>query len=151
VDLGCGTGLVLAHFIGQFSGGLGLDISPKMLAAAARRQLPGVSFQEGSAFELTRFADEAGAVLSRGVLLSHYGESWAPVLFEQVHRVLAPGGFALLDFLNAEARHLFTSNPENKTYFPPEAVALLGKQMGFRRSRIVGESMHRVRMVLLER
>ncbi len=40
VDLGCGTGLVLAHFLGFFAAGVGIDISPRMLAVAARRRLP---------------------------------------------------------------------------------------------------------------
>jgi SAM-dependent methyltransferase len=150
VDLACGTGLVLARFIEQFAEGLGLDLSPRMLAVAARRHLPRTRFQEGNGFELARFVAEAGAVLSRGVLLSHYGERWAPVLFREIRRVLVPGGFALLDFLNAEARRLFPSNPDNKTYFAPEVMESLGKQAGFGGSRVLGGQAHRVRMILLE-
>jgi SAM-dependent methyltransferase len=151
VDLACGTGLVLARFVGQFAEGLGLDISRRMLAVAARRRLDGARFQEGNGFELARFATGAGAVLSRGILLSHYGERWASVLGRQIHEALGPGGFALLDFLNADARDLFACNPPNKAYFTPDRVVSLGREAGFRTSLVLGEPAHRVRMVLWER
>jgi SAM-dependent methyltransferase len=152
VDLACGTGLVLAHFIDRFAQALGLDISQRMLEMARKRQLPRAQFRAGNCFELSGIVSDAGAVLSRGILLSHYGEKWAPVLFRQIHAVLAPGGgFALLDFLNAAARHLYASNPENKTYFHAEPLAALASQAGFRRSTILGEPQRRVLCILLER
>jgi len=151
VDLGCGTGLVLARFAGQFAEGLGLDLSPRMLEVAARRQVAGVRFQEGNAFELGRLVSGAGAVLARGILLSHYGWRWAPTLFDHLHQALAPGGFALLDFLNAEARGAFACNPYNKTYFAPEHMERLAGEAGFSRCCVLGEPAHRVRMILLER
>ena len=52
VDLACGTGLVLAHFVDRFGRALGVDISPRMLAAAAARRLPRVELLQASCFEL---------------------------------------------------------------------------------------------------
>jgi SAM-dependent methyltransferase len=152
VDLACGTGLVLAHFIGRFAGGVGIDLSPRMLEMAQRRRLPTAQFLLGNCFELARLAPRAGAVLSRGILLSHYGRKWAPALLGQVRETLVPdGGFAMLDFLNASARHLYPSNPENKTYFRADELELLGNQCGFRRASTLGEPERRVRLLLLER
>jgi len=152
VDLACGTGLVLAHFIDRFAGGLGIDISQRMLEMARRRQLPRAQFRAGNCFELSGLVADAGGVLSRGILLSHYGQKWAPVLFRQIHAALAPeGGFALLDFLNAAARQRYPSNPENKTYFHAEPLAALASQAGFRRSTLLGEPQRRVLCILLER
>jgi SAM-dependent methyltransferase len=152
VDLGCGTGLVLAHFIGRFAAGVGIDISPRMLEMAQQRQLPAATFLLGNCFELARLAPQAGAVLSRGILLSHYGRNWATALFGQIRETLLPdGGFAILDFLNASARHLYPSNPENKTYFTAEELELLGSEAGFCRVTALGEPQRRVRLLLLER
>jgi len=151
VDLGCGTGLVLARFIGEFAEGIGVDISRRMLVAAEQKRLPRCRFLEGNGFELARFVNGAGAVLSRGILLSHYGDRWAAVLYREVHDALVPGGFALLDFLNADARSLFPSNPANKTYFSSEQMERMGRDAGFAVSRALGETGHRVRIILLER
>ena len=41
VDLACGTGLILAHFVDRFERVLGVDISPRMLAAAGNQPVNG--------------------------------------------------------------------------------------------------------------
>ncbi len=151
VDVGCGTGLVLASLLGYFAEGLGLDISARMLAVARQRGLPRARFAEGNCFELGQCVQQAGAIVSRGILLSHYGTRWAGVLLGQVHAVVGEGGFALLDFLNASCREQFAERPENKTYFTAEEMAALTMEAGFAHFHILGEPWHRVRMLLLER
>jgi len=141
VDLGCGTGLVLAHFLDRFAAGVGIDISPRMLALASRRQLPHAQFLAGNCFALARHVAGAGAVFSRGILLSHYGRRWASLLFRQIRQTLLPErGFAILDFLNAAARDDYDSNPSNKTYYRTEQVEKMAKQAGFRHVAILGET-----------
>jgi SAM-dependent methyltransferase len=150
VDLGCGTGLVLAHYIDRFAAGLGMDISGRMLAAAARRNLSRTQFVAGNCLELARHVSGAGAVFSRGVLLSHYGHRWARVLLDQVRQSLRPdGGFAVLDFLNAAARGKFPSNPENKTYFDAAEMESLARNVGLGHARILGEPERRVLMIVI--
>ncbi len=152
VDLACGTGLVLAHFLDRFAGGVGVDISPRMLALAARRRLPHARLVEGSCFELAKHVAGAGAVLSRGILLSHYGRRWMPLLLQQVRRSLtAEGGWAILDFLNAATRCQYASNPENKSYFHGEEIEAAARRAGYRRVHILGEPQRRVLAALLER
>jgi len=176
VDLGCGTGLVLAHFVDRFERALGIDISPRMLAVAAARRLPRVELLQGSCFELDRAGSEergagskekssnppllaarsplcpAGAVFSRGILLSHYGERWAVPLLRQICEVLVPDeGFAILDFLNARARSGFPTNPDNKTYFMAEQIGSYAKAAGFRQGSILGAPERRVLLLLAER
>lgn len=152
VDLGCGTGLVLDRFSGRFSAATGVDISPRMLAAAARRKLPRTRLIAENCFDLAAHVAEAGAVLSRGILLSHYGPRWAPVLLDQVRQVLVPdGGFALLDFLNAEARDQYACNPENKSYYRADEMESLGRAAGFRAVSVLGEPKRRVLTLLAGR
>ncbi|MGA2621812.1 MAG: class I SAM-dependent methyltransferase [Thermoguttaceae bacterium] len=152
VDLACGTGLVLAHFAARFERAVGVDISPRMLAAAAARRLPRVELLEASCFELAGRIAPAGAVLSRGILLSHYGPRWVLPLLRQVCAVLTPeGSFAILDFLNARTRHDYPANPDNKTYYTAERIAAQAEEAGFRRWTILGEPNRRVLMLLAER
>jgi SAM-dependent methyltransferase len=152
VDLGCGTGLVLERFISHFAAGLGIDISEKMLQIARGKNLAAAEYRQQNAFELAGTVSCAGAILSRGIFLSHYGFRWAPVLLKQIHQSLAAdGGFALLDFLNADSRGLYPCNPPNKTYFNPIQIAAMGRRTGFRRCRILGKPTRRVLLALLER
>lgn len=152
VDLACGTGLVLAHFAGRFNRAMGVDISPRMLAAAAARNLSCVELIQASCFELAGRICSAGAVLSRGILLSHYGHRWAVPLLRQVHEILtADGGFAILDFLNALTRYDYPANPDNKTYYTAEQIQARAEEAGFRRSSVLGEPNRRVLLLLAER
>ena len=152
VDLGCGTGLVLAQFVDRFAGGLGIDISQRMLAVAARRQLPHTRLAVGNCFTLAQHVSDAGAVLSRGILLSHYGPRLAPLLLQQIRQVLVPdGGFALLDFLNAAAQDSYATNPDNKTYYHRQQMELMASEAGFRRASVLGESNRRVLLILAEK
>jgi SAM-dependent methyltransferase len=150
VDLGCGTGQILAHFIDRFASGVGVDISPEMLAVAARRQLPRTRLVTGNCFDLASEVLGGGAVLSRGILLSHYGPRRAPLLLEQIRRCLIPEGFALIDFLNASARHLYPSNPTNKAYFEGREIRQMARDAGFTWGIILGEPNRRVLMLLAE-
>jgi SAM-dependent methyltransferase len=151
VDLGCATGLVLAHFVGRFAEGLGVDLSSRMLSIAAQRRLPRTRLVEANCFELSRHVSGAGAVLSRGVLLSHYGRCWAGPLLTQVRQALLPGGgFAMLDFLNAAAQRRYPGNPNNKTYYEAAEIESLAKQAGFQRVAILGEPERRVLLLLAE-
>jgi SAM-dependent methyltransferase len=152
VDLACGTGLVLAHFANRFRQALGVDISPRMLAVAAARQLPCVDYLEASCFQISGRIAAAGAVLSRGILLSHYGNQWAVPLLREVRETLVPnGGFAVLDFLNALTRHDYSANPDNKTYFTPEQMLVAAGEAGFSQPSILGEPTRRVLLLLVEK
>lgn len=152
VDLACGTGLVAAHFVDRFQRAVGVDISPRMLAVAAARRLARVEFLEASCFELAGRIAGAGVVLSRGILLSHYGRRLAAPLLGQVCGILSPdGGFAILDFLNARSRGDYAANPDNKTYYTAEEIQAEAVRAGFRRATILGEPDRRVLLLLAER
>lgn len=151
VDLACGTGLVLARFVDRFARGQGIDFSAEMLAVAEGRQLARAEFRQGNCFTLAGLVSEAGMVLSRGILLSHYGRRLVPVLWDQIRRALRPeGGVAMLDYLNAAARHEYPASPENKTYYDAAEMEGLASAAGFRRATTLGDSRRRVRMILAE-
>jgi SAM-dependent methyltransferase len=151
IDAGCGTGLVLANLIPAFAWGVGVDISPEMIRLAAARRIPHARFLVSDCFRLDRINAKAGAVVSRGVLLSHYGQTQGQELLRTAREALVPAGFVLFDFLNEESRSKQVHVPEDKTYFTREQVLAMAQQAGFNRIRICGSKERRVLLVLAER
>ncbi len=151
VDLGCGTAQVLNELIPFFGDGIGVDISEKMLERARGRNIPRTTFVCANCFDLSRVIGSARAIVSRGILLSHYGRSAAKELIGEVFNSLMPsGGFAVLDFLNKESRHLY-STPENKAFFSGQEVSTIARSVGFDKVVVLGSVERRNRIAYLER
>nr|WP_306955979.1 class I SAM-dependent methyltransferase [Streptomyces sp. B4I13] len=103
-DLGCGPGRTTARLASLGLDVSGLDLSESMLAIA-RRENPGIRFEQGSMLELD-FPDGAldGVVSYYSSIHTPLDE--LPALFAGFHRVLAPGGHLLLAFqVGDEPRH----------------------------------------------
>jgi predicted TPR repeat methyltransferase len=143
LDVGCGTGLVLSELISRFAWGIGIDISSKMIATARAKNLK-AKFIVGDCFEISKLCPKAGAVLSRGVLLSHYGAQAGESLLRAAHDALLPGGFMLFDFLNETGRHKALHAPEYKHYFHRTAAQALARRAGFAHVTILGRGARRV-------
>lgn len=95
-DLGCGPGRTTARLASLGVDIFGLDLSESMLAVA-RRENPGLRFEQGSMLDL----DIPDGTLAGA--LSWYSSIHTPVdelpaLFAELHRVLAPGGHLLVGF-----------------------------------------------------
>ncbi len=150
IDAGCGTGLVLEAVLSAFAWGAGVDISEGMIRVARKKCLSRAKFFVGDCFRLAAFCPKAGAVFSRGVLLSHYGRKSGELLLRAGKKALLPGGFLLFDFLNRAGRDSSLHAPENKTYFAPLEVSAMARYAGFRKVRILGHASRRVRMVFAE-
>jgi predicted TPR repeat methyltransferase len=148
IDAGCGTGLVLAEVLPSFAWGLGVDISEKMIAAAEQKRLRNVRFLQGDCFQLGTISSKAGAVFSRGVLLSHYGPDQGELLLKAAKSALMPGGFVMFDFLNAAARGRHVHEPENKAYYDDKSILLLAQRAGLVGAKTLGEPARRVRLLL---
>ena len=96
VDVGCGTGRLLARLRGAFPGAtlIGVDASAEMIAVAARKDaLAGVRLLEASAASLPLDDGSCDVVVS--TISFHHWENQAGGLRE-VSRVLRPGGHLLL-------------------------------------------------------
>jgi predicted TPR repeat methyltransferase len=148
IDAGCGTGLVLAELVTAFDWGIGVDISPEMLRAATAKGIARARFVAGDCFRLAELCPRAGAVVSRGVLLSHYGRLQGRALLESAVEVLLPGGFLLFDFLNDLGRRNYPRNPEDKTYYTPEQASALARESGLKTVTIRGDAERRVLLLL---
>lgn len=151
VDAGCATGLVLAGIVSGFAWGVGVDISPQMIRRAQAKVLPHTTFLVGDCFDLAATCPKAGAVVSRGVLLSHYGPEQGRSLLVSARSCLVEGGFVLWDFLNRTGRSKYQHVAETKSYFDAEEVCALAGQAGLRQITVYGEPERRVRMLYAER
>ncbi|MFO0680916.1 MAG: class I SAM-dependent methyltransferase [Sandaracinus sp.] len=94
LEVGCGTGLVLARIAPVAERAVGVDLSPGMLAKARER---GLEVHEGSATALPFEAESFDVVCSFKVL-AHVPD--LPQALREVSRVLRPGGIALLELYN---------------------------------------------------
>jgi SAM-dependent methyltransferase len=95
-DLGCGPGEVTAHLAALGLDACGLDLSAAMLAVA-RRNHPGLRFEQGSMLDLP-FPDGSLAGALSWYSSIHTPDERLPDLFAELYRVLAPGGHLLVAF-----------------------------------------------------
>ncbi|MFE4048679.1 class I SAM-dependent methyltransferase [Streptomyces sp. YIM B13518] len=95
-DLGCGPGAVTAHLACLGLSVFGLDLSEGMLAIA-RREQPGLRFEQGSMRNLD-LSDGALAGVVSWYSTIHTPQDELPAVYAEFRRVLAPGGHLLLAF-----------------------------------------------------
>ncbi|MES1242200.1 MAG: class I SAM-dependent methyltransferase [Acidobacteriota bacterium] len=104
LDLGCGIGRFSAALGPRLRQVHGIDISPKMIAAARRRcaHLPNVRFSRSSGHDLSRFADASFDLVLAADSFPYIfqgGPDLVAIHFLEIARVLRPGGdFVLLNF-----------------------------------------------------
>jgi len=104
-DLGCGPGHVAAWLAGQGIAAVGIDLSPGVIAVG-RRDYPEVEFREGDLLALPAAHGEFGAAIAFYSII-HLEPGELSRAFEEIHRVLRPGGLVLVSFhIGSEARHL---------------------------------------------
>lgn len=94
LEVGCGTGLVLAKLVTVAREAVGVDLSPGMLSIARAR---GLDVREGSATALP-FDDASFDVVCSFKVLAHVPD--IDLAMREVVRVLRPGGHAILEFYN---------------------------------------------------
>jgi SAM-dependent methyltransferase len=133
-DLGCGTGRITAYLSGLGVPVFGIDLSPGMLAVA-RASYPGLLFAEGSMLELDLPDASAGGVLAWYSTI-HVPDAQLPRAFAEFHRVLRPGGHALLGFQAGDGRLELSEalgHPVDLVFQRrrPEQVARLLEDAGF--------------------
>ncbi|MFJ8112619.1 class I SAM-dependent methyltransferase [Streptomyces sp. NPDC096132] len=103
-DLGCGPGRTTGFLASRGLEMSGLDLSESMLAIA-RRENPGIRFEQGSMLQLDLPDGQLAGVVSFYSSI-HTPVDELPALFAEFHRVLAPGGHLLLGFqVGDEPRH----------------------------------------------
>lgn len=105
VDLGCGSGVLLAALIEAGYAGVGVDVSAALLELA-RETAPAAALVHGSAWDVD--LPECVAVTAIGEVLCYLGEEGAEPpglepLFGRIAAALRPGGLLLFDLIVAGA------------------------------------------------
>jgi SAM-dependent methyltransferase len=104
-DLGCGPGHVAAWLEANGVRAVGVDLSAEMVGIG-RREYPGVEFRDGDLLDLPAADGEFGAVVALYSVI-HLEPAELPRAFEEMRRVLRPGGRALVAFhIGDEVRHM---------------------------------------------
>ncbi len=104
-DIGSGPGHVTARLHDLGVPVFGVDLSPRMVALA-RRAHPELRFHVGSMTSLDLPDETLGGILALYSII-HVPDSGLSTVFEEFHRVLAPGGHVLLGFQTGpEDEHL---------------------------------------------
>ncbi|GAA2549850.1 class I SAM-dependent methyltransferase [Pseudonocardia hydrocarbonoxydans] len=96
VDVGCGGGRITAHLHALGVDASGIDLSPRMVDLA-RAAHPGLRFSVGSMTDLA-LPDASVRGLLAYYSTIHVPDDELPGALAEFHRVLAPGGHALLVF-----------------------------------------------------
>lgn len=95
LEVGCGTGLILARLSQLASDAVGVDLSPGMLAHARER---GLEVHEASATALP-FEDASFDVVCSFKVLAHVADIERAM--SEMARVVRPGGRVIVEFYNA--------------------------------------------------
>lgn len=95
-DLGCGPGQVARYLWERDAPALGIDLSPQMVAIAQRLS-PAIAFQQGSMLALPA-EDAVWGGITAFYSIVHLDAEQLPLAFREFHRVLRPGGYALVAF-----------------------------------------------------
>ena len=103
-DLGCGPGHVTGWMAAHGATATGIDLSAGMIEVA-RREQPGIEFRVGDLLSLPAADGEFGAVVAFYSII-HLAPGELPAALAEMHRVVRPGGLALLAFhIGTEVRH----------------------------------------------
>ena len=102
VEIGCGVGRVGKQLAPICRRWIGCDVSPHMVALAARRvaEFSNVETHEITGYDLKPLADESADVVYCTVVFMHL-EEWDRFNYVlEAHRVLRPGGRVFIDNVN---------------------------------------------------
>lgn len=104
-DLGCGPGHVAGWLAGLGAKAVGIDLSPGMVAIAARDH-PSAKFRVGDLRDLPASDGEFGAVVALYSLI-HLAPEELPTAASELNRVVEPGGLVVVAFhVGQEVRHV---------------------------------------------
>lgn len=95
-DLGCGPGHIAQYLHERGVHAIGIDLAPAMIDVA-RERFPAVEYRVGDMTAL-ELADGALAGAAAFYAIVHAEAPERAAMFRELHRVLAPGGLALIAF-----------------------------------------------------
>jgi len=132
VDIGTGTGRILALLAKQVENGIGIDQNAEMLAVARanleQEKLTNVHVRKGDMYNMP--FDDQSVDLATVHLVLHYSHDPVPVIAEAV-RVLKPSGrLVIVDFAPHQEEHLRTEHNHMRLGFSDREIRAAMKAAG---------------------
>jgi O-antigen chain-terminating methyltransferase len=133
IDLGCGRGEWLELLTGERIQVKGADLNPTVVAPLVQQ---GLDVAQADIFTyLSDLPDASAAVVTSFHLIEHLPpEQWIPLL-DQIRRVLAPSGLAIIETPNPRNILVgsgdFYRDPSHHTPVFPDTLSFLGRIRGF--------------------
>lgn len=104
-DLGCGPGHVAGWLAEHGARAVGIDLSASMIEVGSETY-PDVEFRQGDLLSLPATDGEFGTLVALYSII-HLTLEELPGAFDEMTRILSPGGLALIAFhIGSEVRHL---------------------------------------------
>jgi len=152
LEIGCGTGLVSRALSPYFKKGIGIDISSNMISEARKKNISNMNFHKKSFFNLDKNIDGSfDLIVSRGILVSHYGIEYLNEILEVIFNVTKNHGYVIFDFLNKKAILEDVHLPQNKEYYLHTTIVEYALKIGFTNVEIYGKSTGRVLIAILNK
>ncbi|GAA0714418.1 class I SAM-dependent methyltransferase [Dokdonella soli] len=103
LDFGCGAGRLSRALAKHFERVIGIDVSPSMLATARalNADIGNIEFRENASPRIEQIADASVDFVFSHIVLQHIPGALAAGYVEEFFRVLAPGGVAAFQFVDA--------------------------------------------------
>jgi uncharacterized protein (TIGR00730 family) len=129
IDLGCGTGEAASVMADKVERVYLLDLADKMLEVALRK-LPSATSLCASATEVPLPDRSLDVIVSRGIVVSHLPLDTTDRFFDEIRRLIRPGGVAIFDFLSNQESAQF-NNVDPKASFTKAKMAKILESRGF--------------------
>ena len=144
LDLACGTGIVSSRVSNYFNSVIGIDISQEMINKANEKNIKNAKFIKMDCFDLCNIGMKMDVIISRGIIISHYGTKLSKQLLGTLKKCLKQNGIIILDFLNKESKDKFSYLVDDKEYYNSKEIESIIKEIGFSKIKIYGEKENRI-------
>jgi len=133
LDLGCGIGRMTAPLAKHFAEVVGVDVSGEMIkqAEVLHSSVANLSFSANNGTDLGDYEDESFDLVLSYSVLPHLPPEVVASYFQEVNRVLKPGGWYRYQFWVGPERMMANNDTLNIRVYPPEAFNSLNRDAGF--------------------
>ena len=142
IDLGCGTGQTTSLLIGKAKKIYILDIAEEMLRETQKKVPDAISLC-ASATSIPLPDKSVDLAISRGIVVSHLPQNLTDSFFNELGRIVRPGGKVIFDYLSNQDTASY-QNQSPKIPFTKKEVTTLLEAQDFSNVVFDGEESNRV-------
>lgn len=149
LDSGCGTGFISEILNKKGYKVIGIDISPKMLLFAHKKEKER-QYVLANSLDIPYENNSFDIICSRGVLISHVGKKYVDLFLREHNRVLKSGGLFMFDYIT-KFKESEIKKKKEKAYMNFQKISDNLKSNGFEILKRSGEDVNRVNAILCKK